>query len=448
MERVLTNRPASRTTVPNAVSVTAESVALLAPGGAPGEWELSRPLSGSAPAGSDGATRQTFASLEAAAVNLADAERFVLALPLSLGLVQRLILPPAEPDELEDMARIQLEKILPYPVESVSMALTEIARSESEVTVAVDTVHSDRLTAVCQPLVSRGAWPLRVVFHARAVAEGVPTGDTVAFLCREEGKSVLGVCENGKLGFAQGVSGQTAEELAAELPAALLGAELEGVPTSFEVLSLDRRAEDWSEVLRVALNVPVEPFDAGRAGLLAAATARSGGAGDLSPPGWRTERLRGERMARLRRRLLLGVGIYLAALVLAFIGIGALWVRLRMQQGRLKKLRPSAEYSETASNRWRALAPAIDPSRYLNETMREVYECLPADSSVLWTTFDLTPRTLSIQGEAPSPSAAVDFTDKLKARPGLRLYRFEAEPPAALPNGRTRFHITGTPGEK
>lgn len=447
MERVLDNLPARRAAVSNAVPAAAASVALLAPGAAPGEWELLRPLSGSAPVGLDHVTRQTFASLEAAAANLTDAERFVLALPLSLGLVQRLALPPAEPDELEDMARIQLEKILPYPVESVSLALTEIARSESEVMVSVDTVHSDRLTAICQPLVSRGAWPLRVVFHARALAEGIPAGETVAFLFREEGKSVLGICEDGKLGFAQGVSGQTAGELAAELPAALLGAELEGVPTSFEVLSLDRRTEDWSEVLRAALNVPVEPFDAGRAGLLAAATARSGGAGDLSPPGWRAERLRGERMARLRRRLLLGVGIYLAVLVLAFIGVGALWARLRMQQGRLDKLHQPADYSENASSKWRALAPAIDPSRYLTETMREVYECLPTDSSVLWTTFDLTPRTLTIQGEAPSPSAAVDFTDKLKSRPGLRMYHFEAEPPAEA-NGRARFRITGTMGEK
>ncbi len=439
----MTNRPARRVPVPNAVPASATRVALLAPGAAPGEWELLRPLAGGAPVTMGGATRQTFASLEAAAVNLEDAERFVLALPLSLGLVHRLTLPPAEPDELDDMARIQLEKILPYPVESVSLALTEIVRSETGVTVAVDTVHSDRLAAVCQPLVSRGAWPLRVIFHARALAAEAPAGETVAFLCREEGKSVLGICENGRLGFAQAVNGQTAEELAAELPAALLGAELEGVPTNFAVLTLDRRAEDWADVLKAALNVPVETFDAGRAGLLAVAVARSGDAGDLSPPGWRTERLRGERMARVRRRLLLGVGIYLAVLLLAFIGVGALWLRLRMQHARLSKLREPAEYSEAASNHWRGLAPAIDPSRYLTETMREVYECLPPDSSVLWTTFDVTPRTLTIQGEAPSPSAAVDFTDKLKAQAGLRIYHFEAEPPAPLANGRARFHITG-----
>ena len=80
--------------------------------------------------------------------------------------------------------------------------------------------------------------------------------------------------------------------------------------------------------------------------------------------------------------------------------------------------------------------------------MREVYECLPADGSVLWTAFDLTPRTLTVTGEAPNVSAAVDFTEKLQARPALRAYRFAAEPPASLPNGKARFHITGTLPER
>ncbi len=429
--------------MPAAVPAAAMPVALLAPGADPGEWELSRPsTAGGVP------TRQTFATLEAAAVNLDDAERFVLALPLSMGLVQRLILPAAEPGELEDMTRIQLEKILPYPVEAVSLALTEIARTDAEVTMAVDTIQSDRLAALCEPLVTRGAWPLRVVFHVRALAAGLSAGGTAAFLCREEGRSVLGICEDGKLGFAQAVSGGTAGETAAELPAALLGAELDGMPTDFHALSLDGRVEEWSHGLGAALNVPVEAFDTARVGLLAAAAARSGEAGDLSPAGWRAERLRNERLARLRRRLLLGVGLYLAALGLAFLVAGGLWVRGRLQHGRLSKLRQPAAYSEAASTHWRALAPAIEPSRYLDEIMRKVYNCLPADSSVLWTSFDLTPRTLSIQGEAPTPSAAVDFIDKLKApASGLGAYHFETELPASLPNGRARFHVTGTLAE-
>ena len=439
MERVL-DQPRRSRAASGPAAAPAKSIALLAPGPAAGEWELVRP---STVAVADATpTRQTFASLELAAANLADAEPFVLALPLSLGLVQRLALPPAEPGELKDMARIQLEKILPYPVESVTLALTEIARTDTEAAVAVDTVNSDRLATLCRPLTDLGAWPLRVSFYARALAANAARGETVAFLYKEEGRAVLGICEDGKLGFAQAVNGQTASELAAELPAVLLGAEIDGVPTGFNVLHLDRRAEEWADVLRTTLSVPVDLFDPERTALTRSADGSV--AGDLSPAGWRTERLRGERSARLRRRLLLGVGVYLAVLGLLFIGAGALWVRARIQRAQLARFRAPAEYSQNAAAHWRSLAPAIDPSHYLTEIMREVYECLPADSSVLWTGFDLTPRTLTVTGEAPNVSAAVDFTEKLQARPGLRAYKFAVEPPASLPNGKARFHVTGT----
>ena len=108
-----------------------------------------------------------FASLDAAAANLQPAEPFVLALPIEMGLVQRLSLPAAEPSELEDMARIQLEKILPYPADSVGVVTQEISRDATDVVLAVETVYYDRLLALCQPLITRGRL---------AVAGGVPGG--------------------------------------------------------------------------------------------------------------------------------------------------------------------------------------------------------------------------------------------------------------------------------
>ena len=97
------------------------------PGASAGEWVLLRRSAARAsaigPVEADEAlapavgttTRQTFVSLEAAAVNLLPEEEFNLDIPLDFGLVQRFVLPSAEPDELEEMARIQLEKILALP---------------------------------------------------------------------------------------------------------------------------------------------------------------------------------------------------------------------------------------------------------------------------------------------------------------------------------------------
>ena len=445
------NRPRfRRRLVPASAPGHRAAVAVVMPAPQPGEWELFRPAppaEGAAPPlarhGAAPGTRQVFATLEALAANLEEVEPLVLTLPLEMGLIQRLSLPPAEPGELREMALIQLEKILPYAVDGVGVAIQEVARTATEVIVAVETVAHDRLLALCQPLIARGCYPARTMFHAVATASTAPAGESSALLYRAAGRYVLGVCEGGRLSFAQGLGAQTPEELSAELPAVLLGAELEGVPTNLSLLRLDERAADAREVLRAALGIPVETFDA------EAAASRAGAAGawdsgDLSPPGWRAERVRGEKLARLRRRIVVGVGIYLGLLLLGFVALGAMRLRVGWQRARLEKLRPQAAYSQQADARWQVFAPAVDPARSVAETFFQVYQCLPTDGSVLLTAYDQTLDRIELQGEAQQPSQADDFIVKLKARPELRIYRFEAEPPAILPGGHTRFRITGT----
>ncbi len=419
-------------------------VALLMPGAAAGEWELCRttPTGGLLPVGPGvpAVTRQVFETMDAAAANLQLAEAFVLSLPVETGLVQRLSLPAAEPGELEEMVRIQLEKILPYPVESVNIAVQEVARTENEVVVAVETVHQDRLLTLCQPLVAQEHWPVRVVFHALVLAESTKADEHAAFIYREAGRYVLGISEGGRLSFAQALSGQTAGELTAELPAVLLGAELEGVLTTFQTVRLDQAAEDARETLAVALSRPVETFNPGAAAL----AASEGEAGDLSPSHWRTERLRGERMARLRQRVLLGAAIYGVMLVLAFLWLGVLKFQVSRLDSKLAAIRPVAAEAQAADAHWRTLAPAIQPPRYLVEAAQQIYDCLPPGDTVRWTAIDFTPRSIALQGEAPSASEAVDFTDKLKVNPALRAYHLEAEPPTSLPSGRVVFRIKGS----
>ena len=420
-------------------------VALLMPGPEVGEWELCRVTTGGglvvSAADARTVTRQVFATMDAAAANLSPAEAFVLSLPVETGLVQRLTLPAAEPAELDEMVRIQLEKILPYPIEAVNVALQEVTRTETEVVVAVETVHQDRMLTLCQPLVAREHWPVRVVFHALALAESAPADDHAAFIYRESGRFVLGISEGGRLSFAQALSGQTAGDLAAELPAVLLGAELEGVPTAFHILRLDEAAQDWRDTLAVALSKPVEIFNPGATAREAAAEGMDG---DLSPAHWRTERLRGERVARLRQRLLLAAAIYGAVLLLAFVWLGVLKFEASRLESKLAALRPIAAESQAADAHWKTLAPAVQPTRYLVETAQQIYDCLPPGDTVRLTAIDFTPRSVAVQGEAPSPASAVDFTDKLKANLALKPYHLTAEPPSSLPSGRAVFRIKGS----
>lgn len=215
------------------------------------------------------------------------------------------------------------------------------------------------------------------------------------------------------------------------------------MPTNFSVLRLDERAADTAGVLHAALGMRVETFDVEAAAVRASASD-SRQTGDLSPPGWRAERVRGAKLARLRQRVVLGVGIYLGLLLLGFLALGLMRLRVGWQRSQLAKLRPAAEYSQAADARWQVLAPAVEPSRAVVETLFQVYQCLPTDNSVLLTAYDQSPSTVQLGGEAPSPAAADDFVVKLKAVPELRGYHFEAEPLSILPNGHARFRLAGS----
>ena len=430
--------------VPNAL-VPPAAPAMLLPGTEAGGWELCRRLPAAAPGDTSPAatTRQTFPSLEAAAANLEPGDSFVLALPLEYGLVQRMSLPAAEPAELEEMARIQLEKILPYPAEVIGMSAQEISRTETDVILVVESIHQDHLLGLCQPLTARGCWPRRVVFYPYLLAGNLPAEEHTAFLYRTGGKHVLGIRENGRLSFAQALGGQTAEDLATELPAVLLGAELEGVPTNFAHVSFDARLAEWQDTLAAALGVPLVPFDPAGTALLAAAQPD----GDLSPAGWQAERQRGERHARLRQRVLLALGVYGGLLLLGFLWLGIRQLQVNHLDSRLATTKPLAEYSRDAGERWHALSPAVEPSQYLVEIMQDVYEALPPHDVIRLTGLDLTTRGLTVKGEAPSSTGAVEYANKLEALSALSSFHLVSDPPTLQgTSGRWQFIVhTGNP---
>lgn len=408
-------------------SLAPAAPAIVVPGATAGAWEIIR----------SGVVRQTYASLEAVAVALAPGEAFRLELPVDAGLIQRLSLPPAEPAELEEMARIQLEKILPYPAESVGMTFQVIENRETEAILAVEAVHYDRLLSICQPLTSRGCWPAQVTFHALALAEATAAPGTTALIYREHGKTILAVCENRRLSFAQSLGAHVmANTLALDLPAVLLGAELEGVAVGFSSARLDERCAELAPAVEEVLQAPVEIIspEAGQA---------EKAAGDLSPSHWRAERLRSVRAARLKQRIWLGAAIYLGLLALAFLTVGVLKFQVSRLDAKLSAGKPDEEFIIATEQKWKTLAPATQPSRFIAEVLMQVCECLPPNDAIQLTAFDFTPTSVAIQGEAPSAGAAVEFTEKLKVRAELRIFQFVAAPPSTLSNGRARFNVSG-----
>ncbi|MEP6937745.1 MAG: pilus assembly protein PilM, partial [Chthoniobacterales bacterium] len=83
--------------------------------------------------------------MEEAAALLTPADEFVLALPMSAVLAQRLRVPTVDDQDFAEMVRIQVEKGLPYPPEEVTTDFEVISRTEEESLVSAVAVHNDKL---------------------------------------------------------------------------------------------------------------------------------------------------------------------------------------------------------------------------------------------------------------------------------------------------------------
>lgn len=409
----------------------------------PGAWQLAR-------RGTAAAAPRTFPTLAEAAGALALGEGFILALPLDLGIVARYRLPEAPATELADMARIQLEKVLPYADEDLGLACVPLGpTTEGEVSMAAYAVHRRRLAELCDPLTNLGRWPQRAVLAVdlRAAAAVAPTEAGATLLAYPEwGRVVVAVLERGRPTFAQTLPADLAPgELAGELPPLLLGAELEGVPTDFSRLALaaDLPAP-WADAFTAAVPVPATP-----AVPLLGPVGRDALDVDFSLPGWRGERRRAARAGNLRRRLRWAAWIYLGLILLGFADLARLRYYNAKYDRTVRNARKPIAALEAARKHWQALAPAFDYHLSVVEVLDQVRQCLPADDKVdlRLTLFEVnrlrSPATLIITGEAPSYQAATDLGDRLRTRGELRALALTPETPVILPNGRASFRVVG-----
>jgi hypothetical protein len=359
-----------------------------------------------------------------------------LALPCQAALLERLTLPATDREELAGMVQLQLEKTLPYPVEEVSSDFEVIGTQENESTLISVAAHSGQLDELCQPLRDRARLPQKITLFAMHVAAACPADQTVLAVYGEQGQLVVAICEHGKLSWAQNVSGTDAETLLGELPQLLLGAEMDGVPTQFASIRLDRELASLTGPLREHFGLPVE--------LIAVDSALPEPAGNLVPPAWHEDLRRIERGERLKQRLLLGAVLYLLLVAAAFVYLA--WLKRETQKigTQVAAARPQLEFIAAQQRRWNELRAVIDPRFSPVEVLLQAQKNLPSDQ-VRITDFTYTPAKWTIVGEAPSANLAIEYSDKLKAEPDLAHWSITSGVPTILKGEQARFSIEGRP---
>lgn len=354
-----------------------------------------------------------------------------LALPAREVMVERMVLPTQDPDELAGMTRLQLEKTLPYAPEEITCGHAPIRQvEETETILLAAAVHDPAIDEFCQPLREADRLPCSVSLFAAHVAAACPAGVVLA-IYPEQDNLMLIISEDGQLSFLQILSTDDPEQLESELAWVILTAQMEGIPTEFQSVRVGELPFYLRSFLGRHFSVPVLDLDDVSAEVPF----------DLAPLAWAAATRRQIGRAQLRKRLILAGAVYLAAILLAIGYVVWLKTRASSLDRRLAEVRPAVEKQQAQQARWDALAPAVAPQRSAVEVLYQVLKDLPPGTKV--TEFDYSPDQFMVTGESATASEAITFTDSLRKNEGLSDYRIESGPPTLLKEERAQFKIFG-----
>src|SRR6266567_7129949 len=119
-------------------------------------------------------------TLEEAVPLLAATDEFVLGLPISAVLAQRIRLPSVDPAEFPEMIRLQIEKLLPFAADEVTTDFELIEQEENESVVSAVAVRNQQLNEMASPLLERGYIPRQItVYAAQRASTHAPKGNAV-----------------------------------------------------------------------------------------------------------------------------------------------------------------------------------------------------------------------------------------------------------------------------
>ena len=362
-------------------------------------------------------------------------------------LVSLFRLPAAEgEEELRGMVSMQLEKVLPFPVEEVVFDAVVVSsalggddvESGGDREVASVSVPLGSVEEACGILRERGVRLGAVGVYAEELGlRWKGAGEVLAFWM-ELGRLVVGLYRGGVLVWADtfsvpdgdGLGGYLEEELARRL----VSAEFAGMSWKGCRLKVGDGAPLVRETVERIFGRESEGFNGGLTEPIR---------GAFKPASWAAE----ESQEQNRNRFQAGVQRVAMVYLLVILGfVGYLAFLKRKANGleqRIQALQPVVAETREREQRWRGLAPAIEPERMLIEVLHQINQARTSEE-VRITEFTSSPQEFILAGEAASYAEAVDYTEKLKGNPDLsRNFHLTAGNPQILPNERAQFRITG-----
>ena len=363
-------------------------------------------------------------------------DKFVLGLPISAVLAQRIHLPSAEPAEFAEMVRLQVEKALPFSPEEVTTDYEVIHQNEEGSVVSAVAVRNEQLAELAAPLLDRGFIPPQVtVYASQRGSTHAPEGS--ALLIYPEGEELVSaVTENGKISLTRTFEGVEPAHLKAELPQLALSAELQGINSAFPNILLDETCFHLCDTVQGILS--------GSPALVGVEKPPAAIKLNLLPESWRQRRIKLARQGEWKKRLLWAGGAYAGIFALLLLVLGFFRFEISRLSRTIAKNEPQIEFVRSAETKWKALAPATDSRYYPVEILLHLFQSLPSPD-VRITAYNQSARQISVDGEANAAQLAYDFAEKVKKDPALQIFQFNMADPRILPNGHAQFRLEGRP---
>lgn len=356
-----------------------------------------------------------------------EVQRRVLALPAS----HLWVLPAwlkGETHHLTDMARLHLERLGVNPhggAETVQVLRLDHKDGAHLVSVIA-------LKDLPTPLGDFTRLPTDVVLHA--ACRPMPANAIVIF--RELGRLVIAITGANGIIYCSPLSAKRLDERAlSELNNICMQLSFQGVLAPMESIVLWTDEGDLGMIRRIT-GIEARREDAPPPNL------PPKGASKLMPADLGVEKQRLESRAKLRL-MGLSAGAVMAAAVAAITVFTSMAVRERnMLREKVALLAPRASRVLDHRQSWEEAAPAVDPSRFLTETLLHVME--PASSSeVTLTHFEATPERVILRGRTESPALALAYAREIKDVESLLDYDWETPSPAIASDNSATFELKG-----
>ena len=356
-----------------------------------------------------------------------DAQRRILALPAS----HMWVLPAwlkGETHHLNDMARLHLERLGVNPPGGTEAV--QVLRLDHK-----DGAHLVSIIALKDlptPLGDFTRLPTDVVLHA--ACRPMPKNTIVVF--RELGKLVIAITGANGIVYCSPLSAKRLDERAlSELNNICMQLSFQGVLAQMESIVLWTNEGDLGMIQRVT-GIPATHED------MPPANLPSKGASKLMPADLvhENERLQSRSKMRLMG---LSAGALVAAGVAVVTVLTSMAIRDRnMLREKVALVAPKASRVLDHRQSWEEASPAVDPARFLTQTLLQVME--PASSGeVTLTHFEATPDRVIMRGRTESPAMALDYAREIKDVESLADYDWETPAHMIASDNSATFELKG-----